>query len=667
MKFLKVLLKNFKVLFRLKSTLIAIIFGPLLVIFLIGFAFNSSNVVQLTVGYHAPDNSTLTTDFISSLNDKYTTKSFETNEKCINELKHGLVHTCISFPNDFVIRKGKENNVTFVVDKSRVNLAYTVIEGVSEQIGIKSDELSKGLAQTLTDTLSKTNTIIDSSIGSLIKLKKDMGDNINDANQISSDLNAIKLEVKDFSFSGTSNLASIDGDLSDIKSEVKNTVEDSIDDLNSISGINETEKNSLINKLVDLNETVYDKYNSSTTLLTDLTTKISALQTELDSVEDQIKTAKTNTDTSREKINSLKARLETVNTDINSIKTNLESLSRDISSIEITSSNQIVNPISTKIETITSDNNQLVSLLPYLLMLIIMFVSIMLSSSLVVIEKSSRAFFRVFTTPTRDEFFIITTFVTAFIIVASQIALILSAINYFLIDIFSANIYLNILILSLAISIFIMIGMAIGYFIKSQQGANMTSISIGALFLMLSNFVLPVESMIPQLRAIATYNPFVLASETLRRATIFSMNFGDLFSEIGILATYTVGTFILIIFFQKLTKARYFNNNYNHKAKKIKKQEGLWIKNVLVNNESEFVKEISKLSNDEFKKTINKNSRKISKFINLELKNKSISKNLNKITKKELLMRIAKNNHNILEHIKQKHEKRIREHAKLKK
>lgn len=658
MKFIRTIAKNFKVLFRLKTALVAIIFGPLFVIFLIGFAFNSSNAIQLTVGYHAPDNSMLTTDFVSSLEDKYTTKSFEIERDCIKELEHGLVHTCIFFPSNFEISKGKENNVTFVVDKSRVNLAYTVIEGVSEQIGIKTDELSKSLTETLTSTLTKTGTIVDSTIGSLIKIKKDMNDNVNDAKIISDDLNGINLEVKDFSFSGTSDIASIDKSLEDIQDEVETVVKENIPIIEGF-GVNGT--GAVISALEDLNETVFTEYNDSTTLISNLTTKISTLQTELNTVESQIKTAKENTDSSRGKIDELRTRLNNINSEVDDVKSDLESLSRDISSIEITSSDQIVNPINTKIETISSDNNQLISLLPYLLMLIIMFVGLMLASTLVVVEKSSRASFRVFTTPTKDEFFILSTFVTAFIIVITQLAIILSVVSYFLIDVFTANIGLNILILILATSIFIMLGMAIGYLIKSQQGANMTSISVGALLLMLSNFVLPVESIIPAFRFIAEYNPYVLASETFRRATLFSMPLSEMLFEIGVLLGFTIFIFVLIVIFQKLAKARYFNKNQHARAKKIEEKKGLWIKNVLVNNEVEFIEEVNKLDNEEYHKFIRKNSIKVGQFIKKELNKPQIAKRVRKLSKKELLNVIVKDKQDILSEIKKKHEQRIKE------
>lgn len=656
MKFIRAIIKNFKVLFRLKAALIAIIFGPLFVIFLIGFAFNSTNAIQLTVGYNAPDDSVLTTDFITNLEDKYTTKSFLSGEDCVEELKHGLVHTCIFFPKDFVISKGKVNNLTFVVDKSRVNLAYTVIEGVSEQIGIKSDELSKDLTQTLTSTLTKTGTIIDNNIGSLIKIKKDMTENIKDVDQINSDLDNIDLEVQDISFSGTSIIASVDTNLDDIKDEVKGMVALNIPLLEAI-GDNSTDP--IVDSLNDLDSYVLNKHNVSTVSIAELTTKLSTVQIQINNMEEQLTNAKKNTDSSKESITNLKSNINSVFTSIESVKGDLEDLSRDINSIEITSSDQIINPISTKIETISSDSNQLISLLPYLLMLIIMFVSLMLASTLVVVEKSSRASFRVFTTPTKDEFFILTTFVTAFIIVLTQLAVILFATSYFLIDVFTANLELNILLLVLSTTIFIMIGMAIGYLIKSQQGANMTSISVGALFLMVSNFVLPVESIIPALQAVAQYNPFVLASETLRRSTLFNMPLHEMLPEVSILLGISIAIFIIIIIFQKLSKARYFKRNQHARAKKIKEIKGLWIRNILVYNEQDFIQEITKLSEENYNSFVKRHSIKIKKFIIKELNKPDIAKKIRTCSKKELLDMIIKEKQDIIEDIKKKHEIRV--------
>lgn len=650
MKFLKTVLKNFKVLFRLKTSLLAIIFGPLLVIFLIGFAFNSPSTIQISVGYHAPDNSTLTLDFIDTMEENgYLLKSFPDNQSCTRELEHGLIHTCIVFPANFTIEKDKVNMITFFVDKSRVNLVYNVIEGVSEQIGIKSEELSKSLTEKLTSTLTSTGTVIDSNIGSLIKIKKDVASSSTDAQDIRDDLSAIDLD---------SDLVEIDAD-EEIDS-VEYTVASILDQVRDAEEFAATNlSNSAVDEIFDdLVDDIIDLQNESDHALDELRAAISSASASLDEVAGKLDTAKEKTASSKDSINKLQDKLQSIASDIDDVKVSLESASRDISTIEITSSDQIVNPITTRIETVSSESNQLMILFPYVLMLIIMFVGLMLSSTLVVVEKKSRASFRVFTTPTRDEYFILTTFITAFIIVAVQLAIILGAVSYFLIDVFTANLGLNILLIALASSIFIMLGMAIGYLMNSQQGSNMFSISIGAIFLFISNMVLPIETVAPYLQKIAQFNPYVLASEMFRKSILFGITFGDVLFELLTLLAYSVIVFLLIIASQKFSKMKYFHRNPRVKEKRDKKERGMWIKHKHILSEKDFIAEVRALDEKEYEQYILKRSVRVKKFIKQELQRPQIAKRLRKLTKKDLLNEFAKENKAILEAIKKKHEER---------
>lgn len=658
MKFYKTVLKNFKVLFRLKTSLFAIIFGPLLVIFLIGFAFSSSSNIQISIGYHAPDNSSLTNEFIQTMeNNDYVLKQFPDNESCLKELKHGLIHTCVFFPTDFVIAEGKENLITFMIDKSRVNLVYNVIESVSQQIGIKSEELSKSLTEKLTSTLTDTATGIDTNIGSLIKIKKDVSESVKDAEIIRDDLANIDLESGSIDINAEKEIDEVD--------DLVDNILDAVRDAQEFAAINLS--NSEVDEIFDdLVDDVIDLQNMSENATDTLRAKIEEASNSLDDVAAKLDNAKERTDNSRQKIRELQDKLDDISNDVDKVKESLESMSRDISTIEITSSDQIVNPITTKIETISSDSNQLMILFPYVLMLIIMFVGLMLSSTLVVVEKKSRASFRVFTTPTRDEYFILTTFITAFIIVAAQLAIILGAVSYFLIDVFTANIGVNILLIVLASSIFIMIGMAVGYLMNSQQGANMTSISLGAIFLFLSNMVLPIESISPYLQQVAYYNPYVLASEMLRKSILFKISFNELLLDLLTLFAYSVIIFAVIIASQKFAKMKYFHRNPHIKTRKDRKEKGLWIKHRHIVTEKDFIEEVRSLNEKEYNKYIMKRSVKIKAFIKKDLERPTIAKKLRKFTKKELLEQFAKENKLILEDIKRKHEERVNKTPKKK-
>ena len=172
MKMLKILGKNFKLLFRKKTSLLTVLFAPILVIFMIGFAFSSTSVVQISLGYTSEDNSPMTLDFIESLKQNdYLMKEFLTKELCVRDLEHGLIHACIGFPKDFIISNNKTNNINFIVDKGRTNLVYSVIDSVSENIDIKSDEVSKSLTRKITETLGDTYEDLEGALALVIKLK----------------------------------------------------------------------------------------------------------------------------------------------------------------------------------------------------------------------------------------------------------------------------------------------------------------------------------------------------------------------------------------------------------------------------------------------------------------------------------------------------------------
>jgi len=101
-KFFKAIGKNFKILFRLKTSILAVILGPLIIVLLIGLAFNSSSSIDISIGYTSPDNSTLTHEFVTALADNgYGVELFPSKNHCVDQLEQGLLHTCLIFPEDF--------------------------------------------------------------------------------------------------------------------------------------------------------------------------------------------------------------------------------------------------------------------------------------------------------------------------------------------------------------------------------------------------------------------------------------------------------------------------------------------------------------------------------------------------------------------------------------
>jgi len=644
MKLLNVIAKNFKILFRKKLTFLTIFFGPLLVIILMSITFSSTSNIQISVGYIAPDDSILTRDFVASLDEKYLAKQFAEKEPCIKELEQGLIHACIVFPKQFEIENNKTNIITFVVDQSRISLVYTVIDEISENIEIQTDELSKGLTEKLTSTLTQTNKDLDSSLVVLITAKGKLNTEKTNIDGLNTKLGEIK------SNSDALGIGTMNSDISELHNYTQKIYDginlkltSCLEDIASLDSMSVSSNRTAYDDLLDdLTSDLNAMKSLASVNVNDSSDKITSMQTMISTATAKITAINTLTAEQSTKLIELKTKLDGVITDLDLIKTNIEHIQNNINNIEITSSDKIVNPITTTIETISTDDNKLSLIFPYVLILLVMFSSLLLSSTLVVVEKQSNAAFRTFTTPTKDEFFILTTFITSFIIIAAQLVLILAATSYFLFDFILANIYVNLVLLSLTISLFVMIGMSIGYLLKTQQATNMATISIGTLFLFVSNIVFPLESISPQLKMIAKYNPFVLTSELIRKSILFNIEFSKIQMDLIILCAYSILFLILIIIFQKMSKINYFKKNVSKGKVNKYMREFILMNNKEIRTRVDLIEELKNTTDENFNNYRKENLKDFKLFLTMNLEEEHLG-NLKNISRIKLIEGLEKN------------------------
>ena len=132
----KIIKKNFKLLIRSKSSALIIILGPLLVIFLVGVAFDNMNQFSLDIGTYSEGYSDLTNSFISKMEAKeYNVNKIKTKEECIELVKQGRQNTCIVFPRDMTIESETTNEIEFHVDNSKINLVWMILDTLSGEVG----------------------------------------------------------------------------------------------------------------------------------------------------------------------------------------------------------------------------------------------------------------------------------------------------------------------------------------------------------------------------------------------------------------------------------------------------------------------------------------------------------------------------------------------------
>lgn len=491
MKIFYIIKKNFKLLTRNKGSALIVLLGPLILMLLISLSFNNSSLFDIKIGAYSESYSELSEAILAQLEDEqYKIVRLDSELQCIDGVKSGSVQLCLSIPPNLNIESAE--SLTFYVDNSRINLVYIIINTISEKISIKSEELSIDLTTKIVNVLNDANVKIASESPNIPGLKS----TLSSAEGKLSELNSVILEL---------------GQTTDINAEISN---------------------------------IQSNLNVSSDYFSNLTSLVSALDIKIS----QVKSSSGGINPLMPKISAEKDKVEKLDSALNSILVN-------INSIEIKDINKIVNPIDSKVEPITSNSTHLGNAFPILLMIVLMFTGIVLSASTVIDEKTSKAYLRNFISPTPSIFFIAGDYLFSLIIMLLQMIVI------FAVTIISTKIpvdyveLLNILVaLILISSVFILLGMFIGYLFKSSETANMASISVSAVLLFFSSTVLPLETLPTAIREIVKYNPFVLGETLLRQVILFKETLQSSYLVISVLVLYIAVLSILTYFTRKLNK-----------------------------------------------------------------------------------------------------------------
>ena len=653
MKLLRIMLKNFKLLVRAKASAFTVLIGPLLIILLVGLVFSTKASYELSIGYYTPTHNNMTASFVDSLKQsKFFVQEFNDEQSCVKKIEQGIIHTCIIFPENFQVSMNNESRseLRFLVDYSRINIVYKVIDSVSGILDIKSKELSYSLTESL---LSRINSTVKD-----LSREMTLADGINlKLNAVLSDVQKAKASSSTMTFSiGKVSLSTLNSDLASLNEtyfalqekgiELINMSDEFLDDLGRYENVSATRSD-----FKEFRRDLLGLYNLTPEKIKRLNLSLSVLASSISKAESELnKSQQLNKDV-QAKLDSVKTGIAGVQTSLSDLKKELDKTKKNLESISITKAETIVSPVNTKIEPIMLETSKLTFTFPFLLMLVIMFIALLLSSTLVIFEKSSKAFFRNHITPTKQEFFVITTFLTSFIIIIIQTAIILGLANYFMqIPLLKNALCTGVLIL-LATAFFIVLGMAIGYLFSTQEGAIMASIILGSIFMFLSNLVIPLESIAPSLAKLIKYNPYVLASELLRKSLLFNVNIiQEALLTLIILGGAAVIIFVIIIITISMKNRKRIRapketiivvgekNLPSEKETQQKIIRELKIDDKKVASREDLLNLLSDMTKAEFEDQVTKYDNKIADWVDKELGDKHLAANLRKAgSRKEML------------------------------
>jgi len=488
--------KNFKLIIRSKSSALMIVLGPLLLIILVGAAFNTASIYGIRVGAFSESYSALSEAVIYELNqDNYATQKVETEQACIDGIRNGVFHVCAIFPKDLKASDGGQ--ITFYVDNTKTNIVYLITETISAQIGKKSQDLSFQLTKGVTDTLEDIKTEIIDKEALVNQIKSTNQNQQVVAAAIGTGLEEMKLDHK---------ISEIP--LGSLQPEVTST---------GVTAFNAVEKK--IELILDDTSTADNK---KTSLL--------------------------------KKVKEINQDIESNKLSINQIQVSFNKMKKDISAVKETGVSSIVNPIESEIKPITTEKTHLNFIFPTLLIMIIMFVSMLLTSTIEIREKTSRVYFKNFITPTSETLFILSNYLTNLIVILLQTTILLGAATYFFYENIVVSLPLLIPALFLISTIFLFFGIILGSFFRTEETSTITVMSIGFIMVFFSSTILPIETLPSVIKTIASFNPFYISELLLNKIILFQAPFSTVSGHFINLGSYLIGTIIITGIVKKITK-----------------------------------------------------------------------------------------------------------------
>src|SRR3989344_5539985 len=542
-------IKNLKLLLRSRSSALIIIFAPLLIILLLGLSYNTSAQFGLKIGVYAADFNEDANSFIEILEEKeFTITKFNDLNTCTNDIKRSQIHTCIELPESLQVDDNQQKVVTFHIDPSRINLVWMIQETVKSKFNIKAQEISQELTGNILSILSETKGVLNSQQIDLSNIKQKTKDASTSASSVKNNLEGVSVG---------SDGTVIEG-ISDQLTEANDKISTAISEVNS-AGITDDEKR----------DAIKDPLNEASRIIDDLQGNESI---SLNGVRDLLEQAAAAITSSTANLDLVTAALQEAATEIESVQSSLAAAQNSIESQKVTEADTITSPLITKIERISQENTYLSYLFPALLVLVVMFSSLLLGTTLVMIEKNSPAFLRNFFLPVRKITFITSIYVTNVILNLVEISVILG-ISLFFLKSSVAIIPTVALILFVTGSVFTFLGMAIGSIFSSEETGILASISLGSILLFTSGTILPLEGIAEALRKIVAYNPFVIGEKLVREVFIFNASLSMVGFELGILLAYAIVLFLVIWIIESIIHQQMTHKfmRHHHSSKRTRK------------------------------------------------------------------------------------------------
>lgn len=561
--------KNLKLLLRSKGSSLVVFCAPLLIILILGLSYNTSTKYSLNIGVYS---SAFTEDVNSFMNtlqeEEFKIIKYTNLDECKEDIKLGFIHACISLPENLKVESNTPKEVTFLIDPAKINLVWMIQETLKSKFNLKTQEISQELTKNVLAKLVETKTKINEKNSEINSIKDKNSAATSSTESTKSGLNSIDLSPPpmDYSYASLTDFkTAVTNEITEAKAKI-NSAKSVVSDANTSSSV----RDSLTVALTDVDKSI-NKINNQLDN-EKFSETISRMEQDLTASKNKLAAASSAIGSAGNNLNQVSATINEAITSLSTLQTSLTEMQTNLDSLKVTEVGTIVNPLVTKIERVGKESTYLNYSFSTLLILVIMFTSLLLGTTLVMMEKNSPAFLRNFFLPLRKTTFIISIYLTNLILILLQIIIILGIALAFLPE---GLVVLPqiILLLFVSASVFTFLGMGIGYLFTSEETGILASISLGSLFLFISGVVLPIESIAPWLREITLYNPFVISEKLVREVFLFNSALGTIYTDLLILVSYAIVLFLVILIAETIFRKNIINRFMKHHHKLHRQNE----------------------------------------------------------------------------------------------
>jgi len=636
--------KNLKLLFRSKESAYTIVFGPLLIILIVSFAFMGSDTARVNIGVFAEDHGEIAQQTIRTLNENYVVNVYGEQDACIASVVDGDTHACVVFG---VVEDGV-TPVTFHLDYSRMDLVYQVIDQLSEELNVQTDELREQLATNAIQRMETSAILIDELTEKTGAVLLQIDDAVSALDRAESGLQSIP--NKPLNITDIKPLTGYQIGLAQNADLVATEALDALDEARRVitklegecdecpEGLQE-DVDEAKDRISDAEDMIYQiTEDHQPQLLEEASMILRFAIDDIDLIEGTIKNVTTSGKTVTEGVHDAVGNLEGETRELERISSRLEYVATFLRGQEFDASTLSV-PVKISTENIAVSDDKLSFAYPYLLVLIIMFIGLLLSSMLVVTDKTSRAAFRNFTTPTSDAYHVFVSFLTAFCILAVEVLVILFISTLFIAKPILGHFGPTMMLVGFAIVIFTFLGMIIGYLSKTEEAAMIASISVGSVLLFVSNLVFPMEGMARTVQFLSGFNPYIVLSELLRRSMLYGISAKQIASELFLLGVFIVLLLTFTIIAAKRIKRTYFRQEEPLLQKKHIPVP-LHLGARMIYNEMDLMDALDRMTRIEFTHVVPNKENVIALWAERELRNKRLARQLRTTNKERMILKL---------------------------